>query len=155
MTDSAEEISQRLKSRNPFEINCTDILTAQEHRIIGSTPPYNYENAFIPISLGRLGFDQIRELRREQGAILSQIAGLHLGIKDYIDRAAVIMLSDINAETGEVEEKEPKLITIYDERSDSCETDPEQLAKYELTEEGRSRFFLETRSLLVHSEREF
>lgn len=116
------------------------VFTAQEHRIIGSTPEDEMlVRPFTPGILLKNGLsvDEVNDRRKIQGRIGSHSAGYYCGIEDILRLIPVFKLSPVDSTTMEVATKLPHLVGIYDVDDGQLLDDPEILKKYQLTEEGK------------------
>lgn len=140
-----------------FKINDVRVLTAQEHRLIGSTPEFDPEthDPFKPQCFfnGSVSPEETLRLRREQGYIVSHSASSYFGFKgeESLKYAVIIELSEIDPDTGDVVDREPRLIgLLYKRRLEDDEigrviTDPEILKKHHLTKAGKQRLLFQER----------
>lgn len=136
-----------MKTANEYmQIPYRDILTSQEHALIGSGifqfEPEMVKNAFKPRGLFHgVSREEIDTLRRDQEAISSPSAMFFYdGVPDDAMWTMVFKLSDLDSE-GNVIKKEPQLMGI-DKGDGVLIVDPEELAKYSLSGEGRKGLFL-------------
>ena len=132
--------------KSPLEIIDSSILTAQEQVFIGGTPASckMAQEKFIPQALLErlMTFEEVLRLRRRQGEIASHSASFFFDGINFLTDAPLIALSDIDSVTGEVVQKTPILVGIYQGENDKIIRDPEILKKYPLTEYGAQRLFV-------------
>lgn len=127
------------------------VLTAQEHKLIGSTPEFDPEtyDPFKPQSFfdGSVPIEETLQLRREQGYIVSHSASGYFGFKGegILRYAVVIKLSEIDPISGEAVDRQPKLVGLYDEINHSVITDSVILEKHQITKAGRQKLLFKKR----------
>lgn len=152
MVKEAVQDSDSFIGSEIFRIKDPRVLTAQEHRLIGSTPdfrPRKYD-PFKPQSFfdGSLSPEETMRIRREQDVIVSHSASVFFRFRgsDIRRYAVIIKLSEIDDSSGEVIERQPKLVGIYDEFTHETITDPQILASHNLTRAGMRRLLVEKRN---------
>lgn len=144
MEEANHELSTVLRT-DCFRIIDPRVLTAQEHKLIGSTPEFDPKthSPFKPQSFfsNSVPLEETLRIRKEQGFIVSHSASTYFGFEGdgILQYAVVIELSEIDSVKGEVVDRLPKLVGIYDAESRSVITDPKILEKHPLTELGRQR----------------
>lgn len=132
-----------------FRINDVRVLTAQEHRLIGSTPDFDPKiyDPFKPQSFfdGSVSLEETIQRRREQGFIVSHSASRYFGFRGegILKYAVIIRLSEIDPATGDVVDREPKLVGIYDEINQRVITERKILEKHQITKAGRQRLLFQ------------
>lgn len=132
------------------------ILTPQEHLLFGS----NLEDEYLlyprkPLALtdGRLTYEQVKNARETKKVIVSPNAWdlYNVGLTDENRRYAMVFkLQPVDPETGQVEEELPVLVGVYDPEAGLVSYyDPDELKKFQLTDEGKRRLSFEHQRLSV------
>jgi len=134
----------------------TALLTAQEHRLIGSTPPLlsAESHPHIPQAVieGRATIKEVARRRKEIESFCSHVASLMFGFEDPVRYGAVISLEDIDSMTGETV-RDFQLVGILDTETGQTVRDTERLSGYRINPETTARLWLRDQPQIA-SERE-
>ena len=131
-------------SQDPYEIEDRTILTAVEHKLIGSTVDREdmLRNPLKPQAVldGR-DPREVLTARLKQREIVSMQSGF-FGLKP--GKMPVVALNVLDAQSGNVASSEVKLTGIYDFYAEKITRDPIELAKHKLNDEGKRKLMTES-----------
>ena len=130
------------EKKDPFKIKDPSILTWVEDKLIGSTAdrPDMVRNPFKPQAVldGRVPFKVAADR-----ITLREIKSMDYKAFDLpFGKLPLVRLGHMNWSTGEVE-KVLVLLGIFDLETEEIERNPIEIAKFQLTDDGRRKYGLE------------